>query len=213
MKRYRPEIRVIPNGLDISRYTARPPVAARPRLVWVRAFHSIYNPELAVSVASLLSEEFPEIELLMVGPDKGDGSAQRTAERIRQLGMGDRVCILGPVAKDSIPHVLTQGDVFLNTTDFDNTPVTVVEAMASGMCIVSTDVGGLPFLLEHEVDALLVPRADPRAMADAVRRILLDTALARRISSNACRKAEACDWTVVMPRWEGLLAAAADSRR
>jgi glycosyltransferase involved in cell wall biosynthesis len=213
LKPFRPDIRVIPNSLDISLYPIRDYNTVRPRLVWVRAFHEIYNPCLAVSAVGRLRSEFPEISLLMVGPDKGDGSAARTAARVHELGLDDRVTMVGPVAKEAIPSYLQQGDIFLNTTNVDNTPVTVVEAMACGLCIVSTDVGGIPWLLEDGVDALLVPKADPGAMADAARRILLDRDLAVELGANARRKAEGFDRHKILAQWEDLFAAVAASRR
>jgi glycosyltransferase involved in cell wall biosynthesis len=100
---------------------------------------------------------------------------------------------------------MSQGDIFLNTTNVDNTPVSVLEALACGLCVVSTDVGGIPYLLEHEEDALLVPPDDAEAMAAAVRRVLTEPGLAERLSRNARKKAEGFDWSVVLPQWERLL--------
>jgi glycosyltransferase involved in cell wall biosynthesis len=104
-----------------------------------------------------------------------------------------------------VPEVLNRADIFLNTTNVDNNPVSVAEAMACGLCIVSTDVGGMTYLLDHETNALLVRPDDPEAMADAVQRILSDSDLAARLSSNARRKAEGFDWEAVLPRWRNLL--------
>jgi glycosyltransferase involved in cell wall biosynthesis len=103
---------------------------------------------------------------------------------------------------------LNGADIFLNTTNVDNTPVSIMEAMASGLCIVSTNVGGISYLLEHERDALLVPPDDPEAMAGAVRRLLTEPELAARLSNNARRKAEEFDWATVLPKWKELLTAA-----
>ncbi len=61
------------------------------------------------------------------------------------------------VEKSEVPAWLAKGDIFLNTTNVDNTPVSVIEAQAAGLCVVSTNVGGIPFLLENGKDALLVP--------------------------------------------------------
>jgi glycosyltransferase involved in cell wall biosynthesis len=87
----------------------------------------------------------------------------------------------------------------------DNTPVSILEAMACGLCIVSTNVGGISYLLEHEHDALLVPPDDPVTMAAAVRRVLTEPALAERLSFNARKKAELYDYSVVLPQWEALV--------
>lgn len=208
----RPDIRMIRNGLHIQRYTARRIVDARPRLVWIRAFEQRYNPALALEVVRRLAPEFPDVELLMAGPDRADWSASQTVEEARRLGVDGRVRVTGAVAKEEVPQVLQQGDIFLNTTNVDNAPVTVVEAMACGLCVVSTDVGGVPYLVENERDALLVPCEDPDAMAAAVRRILLDPSVAARLSENGRLNAEAFDWEMILPVWEELLTEVASGR-
>jgi glycosyltransferase involved in cell wall biosynthesis len=73
--------------------------------------------------------------------------------------------------------------------------------MACGLCVVSTDVGGIPYLLKDECDALLVPPNDETRMADAVRRVLLDCRLAERLSRSGRSKAEQHDWSQVVPHW------------
>jgi glycosyltransferase involved in cell wall biosynthesis len=92
----------------------------------------------------------------------------------------------------------------------DNTPVSVLEAMACGLCVVSTRVGGIPYLLQHGRDALLVPPNDPEAMAAAVRRVLTEPALAESLSHNARLKAEQFDWSAILPQWQALLASVAE---
>jgi Glycosyltransferase len=93
----------------------------------------------------------------------------------------------------------------LNTSRVDNTPVSVLEAMACGLCVVSTNVGGISYLLEDGHDALLVPSNDPSAMAAAVHRILVEPSLAKHLSYNARKKSEQFDWSNILPQWEALL--------
>jgi len=81
----------------------------------------------------------------------------------------------------------------------------MIEAMACGLCVVSTNVGGIPYLLEHELDAILVPPASSAAMAQAVHRILTDPALAEKLSRNARAKAALFDWAAILAQWEDLL--------
>jgi len=211
LQEYGGRFQLIPNPLDLSAYPYRPRREPQVHLVWLRAFHKMYNPRLALKVAAQLLPEYPELQLIMVGPDKGDGSWQEMPQLAGELGVTDRVIFQERVAKSEVPDWLNRGDIFLNTTFVDNAPVTVTEAMACGLCIVSTDVGGIPYLLEHEKDALLVPPDDPDAMAAAVRRILTEPGLARRLSENARRKAEQFDWSVILPQWEALLTAVAES--
>lgn len=202
---YRRDIRLLPNALDLSTYKFRLRGAPQPRLVWLRAFHSIYNPSLAPKVLARLVGDFPGIYLTMIGPDKGDRSLQATLKIAKELDVVDRLNLPGAVSKKSVPDWIDKGDIFLNTTNVDNTPVSVLEAMACGLCIVSTNVGGIPYMLEDGHDALLVPPNDPEATAEAIRRILTETSLASHLSQNARHKAEQFDWPNILPKWEALL--------
>lgn len=204
MRPYREDIRLIPNPLDLHKYPFLLRDHPRPRLVWLRAFSAIYNPLMAGRVVSSLSDEFPDLHLDMIGPDKGDGSWDAFQKLLRDLRIEDHVTLAGKIPKQEVPARLNQGDIFVNTTDVDNTPVSVMEAMACGLCVVTTNVGGLSYLLQHERDALLVPPNDPLAMAHAVRRLLNEEGLAARLSANARQKAEQFDWSAVLPQWQRL---------
>jgi glycosyltransferase involved in cell wall biosynthesis len=206
---YRSDLRVIPNGLDVSRYQFRLRARPGPQVLWLRAFHRVYNPALAPAAIARLIGEFPQLRLTMVGPDKGDGSLQDTRDVAARLGVLDRLVLPGSIEKAEVPRWMAESDIFVNTPDIDNAPVSVLEAMAKGLCIVSTRVGGLPYLLEHEQDALLVPAGDPEALATAVRRVLMEPGLGARLSANARRKAEQHDWGLVVPQWTALLTWAA----
>lgn len=205
MRRYRADIRLIPNPIELSEYKFRHRDPSSPSMLYLRALHKIYNPQLAVEVLQRLKSDYPRITLRIVGPDKKDGTFESLKERVEHNKLQGSVNIEGAVSKTAVPATLDQADIFLNTTNYDNTPVSVIEAMASGMCIVSTNVGGIPFLLEHGHDALLVPPNDPDAMAHAVRRILTEPELAATLSNNARKTASQFDWSVVFPQWEQLL--------
>lgn len=205
MQPYYADLQLLPNPLDFSNYRYRERTVPQPRLIWLRAFHAIYNPTLAVRVAVKLRSEFPKLQLTMIGPDKGNGSRASVEATIAEFGANDYIHLTGGVPKDDVPRWLTEGDIFLNTTNLDNTPISIMEALATGLCVVSTNVGGIPFLLKHEDNALLVPPNDPEAMANAIRRILNEPELAEKLSRNARTKAESFDWSIVLPQWEKLL--------
>ncbi len=211
LQEYRDDIRLIPNGIDSSRYPYRHRVHLKPKLVWLRAFHRIYNPELAIQALAVLKDEFPEIHLWMIGPDKGDGSLQNTILLAKTLQVAERVEFIPGVAKSDVPLWLNKGDIFLNTSNYDNTPVSVMEAMACGLCLVSTNVGGIPYLLKENVDALLIPPNDPEAMTNAIRRVLTEPALAARLSASARFRAQDLDWSVILPKWETLFTGVIES--
>ncbi|HVG34785.1 MAG TPA: glycosyltransferase family 4 protein [Pyrinomonadaceae bacterium] len=212
MRPFHTDLRLLPNPVNLFDYEYELRRRPRPRLVWLRSFHEIYNPTMAPRVLAELKDEFPDISMIMVGRDKGDGSLERTRRVAAELGVEDRITFAGGVLKREVPRWIKRGDIFLNTTDVDNTPVSVLEALACGLCVVSTNVGGIPYLLEDERDALLVQPRDVQAMSRAVRRILTDSLLAERLSENARRKAQQFDWPLILPQWKSLLTAEAAKR-
>lgn len=200
-----PEICIIPNPIEMNRYTHQIRKAPMPKLIWLRSFHETYNPTLAPRVLRQLVDAWPSIQLTMLGPDKGDGSLNRTRTLAKSLHVNENINIIGQVPRQEVGKWLAGSDIFINTTNIDNTPVSVLEAMASGLCVISTCVGGIPYLLKDGFNALLVPPGDPVGMATAVNKVLTDHKLAREISENAMKEAEKYSWETVYPLWINLL--------
>jgi glycosyltransferase involved in cell wall biosynthesis len=204
MRSYRPDIRLLSNPIDLDAYPYRARLAPQPRLLWLRTFHPIYNPALAPRALALLLAEWPEARLTMAGPDRGR-CREETTQVAQGLGLLDHIAFQGPMPKSAVPAWLATGDIFLNTATVDNMPVSMVEAMAAGLVVISTRVGGVPHLARDGHDALLVPANDPDAMATAIRRVLTEPGLAAALSRQARARAARCDWSVVLPQWEELL--------
>lgn len=201
----RADIMLVPNPLDLSLYHYRQRGQFRPRLLYLRALHAVYNPMLAVRVVAHLRSSFPDIQLAMVGPDKGDGTLQAVQAEINRLGVGEQVKIIGGVPKSTVPSWHDQADIFINPTNVDNTPISLMEAMASGLCVVSTNVGGIPDLVADGQEALLVPPDDVEAMAAAVTRVLTEPGLGQRLTTAAAAHAAQLDWETVIQQWDQLL--------
>ncbi len=202
-KPFRPDVRVIPNAVELSQYPFRQRHVARPIFIWLRAFHRMYDPEMAVHVLGQLVGKYPQTQLTMVGADK-DGSLARCRALAAQLKLEGHVKFVPAVPRQEVPQLLSSADIFLNTTTVDNTPVSVIEAMACGLCVVSTDAGGMPHLVRDGQEALLVPVGDAAAMVEAIARLLRDPEVAARLSTNARAKAASFDWSAVLPQWEAL---------
>lgn len=204
-------IQVIQNPLALETYEYAERDKPRPRLIWLRTFHRIYDPVLAVRVLARIASHIPDVRLTMIGPDK-DGSLADVRAVAERLNVLDRVSFTGGVPKSEVPRLLTGGDVFLNTSTIDNAPVSVLEAMASGLTVVSTNVGGIPYLIENGRDGILVPAGDADSMASAVMRLFSEPGLAGSLSRNARRKAESYSWNSILPRWETLFTDVARAR-
>lgn len=205
MSPYRSDIALVRNAVDSTSTAFAVRDRPAPRLIWVRAFHAMYNPTLAIEVLARVARSFPTASLTMIGPDKGDGSLEATRERAEALGVSARIEITGRVSRSEVGKRLTEADIFINTTDVDNTPLSILEALSAGLCVITTSVGGIPYLLENEHTALLVPPADPDAMTAAVERVLREMPLARRLSTQGRSLAMECDWANVVPQWEHML--------
>ncbi|MFN8275548.1 MAG: glycosyltransferase family 4 protein [Flavobacteriaceae bacterium] len=195
-------IEYIPNTIELVNYPYKNRTQVQPRLLWVRSFASIYNPCMAIEVYQELKKEFPDAALCMVGPDK-DG----TLEKAHQMAKVNNLNVLftGSLSKKDWIEVSKQYDIFINTTHFDNTPVSVIEAMALGLPIVSTNVGGISYLLENERTALLIPDRDVHAMVASIKRLLSDSELQRNLVENAKNLVQDFDWDKVKTKWDTLL--------
>lgn len=209
----RDDIIYLPNGLKLEDHYFRLRTDPAPRICWLRAFHKIYNPVMAIQVICQLRKDFPDIHLTMIGPDKADGTYDQVVQMIRDHDLKDHVEVFGSVPKESIPSWLDKYDVFINTTSLESFGVAVMEAGAAGLPIVTTNVGELPYLWKNENDALLIPPNDANAMAMAVRRILTEPGLAEKLSCSARKNAERFDWAVILPQWEHLMGKIVEQRQ
>lgn len=192
----------IPNSIEINRYSFKQRNTIGPKLLWVRAFASIYNPKMAIDVLYAIKKSYPDASLCMVGPDK-DGSGELTKKYADELGLS--VSFTGRLAKADWIAKAKAYDIFINTTHFDNTPVSVMEAMALGLPVVTTNVGGIPILLKDKEDALLVQDNDIAGMVKSIIALIEKPVETQRIIQQARNKAENWDWEVVKEHWRALL--------
>ena len=146
MRRFRPDIVMLRNPLHLHWFNHRLRARATPRIIWVRSLHSMYNPRLAIDVIARLQPAFPDIQLTMLGPEREKGILDALREDVKQRGLEGQVRFILGVPREDVGNWLAAADVFLNTTDIDNAPVSVVEAMAAGLCVVTTDAGGVPHM-------------------------------------------------------------------
>lgn len=192
----------IPNTLEIGNYPFKHRKSITPKLLWVRSFSEIYNPLLAMDIVEMLKRKGMDVSLCMVGPEK-DGSLQSCKKIASDLNLP--VTFTGMLPKEEWIALSKNYDIFINTTNFDNMPVSVMEAMALGLPVVSTNVGGLPFLIKNEVDGILVPPNNPEAFVNAIEDLCANPLKAQEITKNARTKMEGFNWEKVKHSWISLL--------
>jgi glycosyltransferase involved in cell wall biosynthesis len=200
--------RVIPNVIDLADYPYRRRETVRPRLFWMRSFHPVWNPEMAVRVLARVRETLPEATLVMAGQDKGlEAEVKRLAV---ELGLNGSVRFAGFLDSEAKAREGNAADIYINTNRIDNMPVAVVEACAMGLPVVATAVGGIRDLLSDGETGLLVPDDNDRAMAHAIVRLVKDPQLAAILSANGRMLAERSAWEQVRSQWEEMFVPACE---
>jgi glycosyltransferase involved in cell wall biosynthesis len=194
----------IPNFINIDQYKFIQRSILSAKIIWVRSMHKIYNPVLAVKVLKVLRDKNINAQLCMVGPDK-DGSLQDVVDMASILGVSEHLTLTGKLSLSDWTKLSENYDIFINTTNFDNHPVSLIEAMALGFPIISTDVGGIPYLIENNKNGLLVPFNDENAMAAEIMVLLNDNAKASNLSLKARYSAEKFDWKEVKQKWYNVI--------
>ncbi len=200
--RYSGNLIYIPNTIDLSIYPYKERTVTNPKLLWVRSLSPIYNPKMAIRVLHELKKEFPNASLYMVGPDK-ENLLQECIDFAKELDV--TVTFTGKLSKEEWIALSKDFNVFINTTHFDNTPVSIIEAMAIGLPVVSTNVGGIPFLLKNEESALLVNDGSVSEMVDAIKKLIDDAPLTLKLIQNSRNIVAEFDWQIVNHKWFEIL--------
>ena len=188
----------IPNSISIKKYNVKPKTFDTIRLLWVRSFSKIYNPLMAIRVFKRLKDLGLHVELCMVGPDS-DGSLDEVKALAKKLDVHPK--FTGKLSKEEWIKLSENYNVFMNTANYDNMPVSIVEAMALAFPIVSTEVGGIPFLIKDGEDGLLSATNDENTMTENIIRIFENEKIRTQLSINARQKAERFDWQSIKKQW------------
>lgn len=183
-------VRVLPNGI--------PPVPAGtpgkvrrelgiPRGTPVIGTVSVLRPEKALDVlvasAARLKGEFPDLRVVVAGRGSDEGAIRAL---VHDLGLEETVLLIGP--RTDVHEILASLDVAVCCSDFEGSPISVMEYMAAARAIVATRVGGIPDLLEDGVEGLLVDRRDVAGLTAAIARLLRDPALRTRLGRKALER-------------------------
>lgn len=198
------EVEFIPNIIEIDAYNFKERKTLKPNLLYVRAFDKIYNPTMAIKVLNEIKNVFPNAKLCMVGPSK-DESLSNCKSLAKELNLTNSIEYTGVLQKEEWHKKSEEYDLFINTTNFDNTPISVMEIMALGLPIISTNAGGLPYLISNNEDGILVDKNDYLAMSNVIIKFLKHPKRAYNLTLKAREKVESFDWKTVKHQWNNLL--------
>jgi glycosyltransferase involved in cell wall biosynthesis len=188
---------VVHNTIDVRQFTYRSRNPLRPRLLCTRNLEPMYNVSCVLRAFARVQEHYPDATLTLAGSGSQDASLRAEAAALRLRN----VTFAGRVPPADIPRYYADADIYVQAPSIDNMPLSVLEAFASGMPVVSTNVGGVPSILRHGVDGLLVPDNDAGQMAARVLELLKDPLFARGLAGSAHHTLAAYEWTVVREGW------------
>lgn len=190
--------RIVPNIVNLERFVPAEPGAAAPHILVARNLEKLYDNASALRAFALIRQQHPNARMTIAG----SGPERDTLKSLaRELGVADAVNFAGRVENSEMPALYRTVTIALNPSLADNMPISILEALASGVPVVSTNVGGVPFLVEHDKTALLVPPGDYKAMAEACLRLLAEPELAARLGAAGRELAREFGWSRVREKW------------
>lgn len=204
---YKGKLVIIPNSIDIDAYTFKyRDIGNEVNLLWVRSFHAMYNPSMAIRVVLGLRNAGLNVRLTMVGPDK-DGSLYTTRLLADEMGLAEFIDFPGLLSKKEWVGRASDYHFFLNTTNVDNTPISVIEAMALGLAVISTNSGGMKYLIQDGLNGFTVNPNDHDSMVLILIELLDDTKKMREVLNNARNTALSFSWHEIGAQWKNILIA------
>ena len=193
-------VRVVRNVVDTARFRYRDRVQLRPRLISSRNLDPYYRVENTLEAFALLRGRYPEATLTVAG----DGSERARLQRLTAALGTDGIRFVGRVEPAAMPTLYEDADIFVNSSVVDNQPLSVLEAFAAGLPVVSTATGDIAALVRDGETGLIVPPGDPPAMAKAVASLLEHPEHALRMARTARVQVEAYSWPRVRQQWAAL---------
>jgi glycosyltransferase involved in cell wall biosynthesis len=200
---------VVPNIIDLGEFVYRVRDPLRPRLLSTRNFEPLYNVACVLRAFARIQARHPDATLTLVGTGSQDAALRRLAAELRVR----HVTFAGRVPPSEIARYYADADIYIQAPSIDNMPLSVLEAFASGLPVVSTGVGGIPTILTPGVHGLLAPDDDDERLAAHALRLLEEPDVARQLAAAAYASCSAYQWPVAREGWIAAYRQAIDSMR
>lgn len=185
------------NLVDTARLHFRERVPLRPLFLSNRNLEVHYGVDRVLRAFAIIQTKFPEAVLEIVG----DGSQRRALETLaRDLNVRNTT-FRGQIPPTSIAGVYDRAEIYLNGSEIDNQPLSLLEAFACGLPIVTTDAGGIPDMVTDRKTGMVVPRGDYAQMADRAIELLNNPEQARQMIENGRQECLKYSWDAVRSAW------------
>ena len=190
----------IVNTVELDRFCFRDRRPFRPVFLTSRSLEPLYNVPCVLRAFALVQARVPSARLIVAG----SGSMRRNLEALSQeLGLSN-VEFRGGVPFDAMPALCDEADFYMMAPNLDNMPGTIIECFASGLPVITTDAGGIPYILTHEETGLLAACNDHSALALHALYLWENEEVAAAIAARAYKSVQQYTWTHVRERWLAL---------
>lgn len=189
---------IVPNIIDLSRFRPREPVrdSSAPLLLVARNLEPLYDNRTAIRAFQQVLQAHPHARLAIAGSGPQE---QELRAFVDGIGLGAAVRFTGRLGRDAMAELYRTADIVLNPSLADNMPNSLLEAWASGVPVVTTNVGGIPYLAQDGVTATLVAAGDASAMAQACLALMADERLWQQRAKAGLSEAQRYTWPGVQP--------------
>jgi glycosyltransferase involved in cell wall biosynthesis len=191
------EAQAVANIIDLSQFHYRMRAPVRPHLVSTRGFHPYYGVDVLVRAFAEVQKAYPKAQLDLVG---GGPLEQSIRNLVGQLNLSN-VNFVGVASRQEIGRFYDRADIFVNASNLDNMPVSVLEAFAAGTPVVTTEPEGMKYIVAHERTGLLSQPGDATGLAQNILRVLKEPDLAARLAQNAFEESSRYRWAAVREQW------------
>lgn len=190
--------KIIPNAIDLKNFSFKERKNITPKIVSTRNLEDVYNIKAAIDAHVLVQKKYPDAKYTIAGT----GPRRKALESYVRQHAIPNVVFAGRVNNADMPGLLAEHDIFINTSLKDNLPVSIVEAFACGLPVVSTNVGGIPFIVNDKKNGLLVEPNNPQDMAAKIIWLLENQKAAMAMLQNARESLSEYDSVSVKEKWQ-----------
>ncbi len=193
------EVHVIPNAVDLNLFKPSDHQNKSFHCVVARNLEAIYGVDIAISAFALALKEIPDMKLFITG----EGPEESTLKQmVADLGISEAVTFMGRLDRQEMADTFSKAHLLINASRVDNMPNALLEAQACGVPILSTKVGGIPYMVEHRSTAILVPVDNVVLMSEGIVELCRDEVLRSRLRDTSLSEVKKLAWPLTIKIWK-----------
>lgn len=199
-KEYNLDAKIIPNIVDENKAHLSPSIKTDDNMNFIvtRNLEAIYGIETIILAFHRVLQSYPKVTLKIAG----SGPERENLEKlVQKLSLGASVQFLGRLDRNQMTQLYQSADILLNASTVDNMPNAILEAQSFGIPVISTDVGGIPFIVKNDVNAILIKPKNPESMAEAIIHLINNPRLREKLSANGLENIKNYTWEKIGPQW------------